>query len=226
MKKKATVATIIMALLVSALVLIVCFDFAQANPILNVTGVPRIEIVSPKPMLYYETTLTLSFYGNPVDWGTVEYSNIKYTIDGELRGAVDTPLVAAEVFSVNLTGLTDKQHTVEVTATVTVKSLTTLTGGVKATVLWAPSTFTSSGKLNFTTQAPTPAPTALAPTPTPTFAADPSGTPSASPSPTITLAPTEATSPSAPEFPTWAVLPLISAIVGGVLVFVRRRRAD
>jgi hypothetical protein len=183
MKKKATVATIIMALLVSAIVLTASFDFVQANPILNVSGVPRIEIVSPKSMLYYENSLTLSFYGNPVDWGTVEYSNIKYTIDGELRGAVDTPLAAAEVYSVNLTGLTDKQHTVEVTAIVTVKSLTTLTGGVKATVLWAPSTFTSSGKLNFTTQAPTPAPTELAPTPTPTFGATPSATPLVSPSP-------------------------------------------
>jgi hypothetical protein len=166
MNKKAPIAAVILALLFSAIVLTVSFELAQANPILNVSGVPRIEIVSPKPILYYEDSLTLSFYGNSVDWGTVEYSNIQYTVDGELRGAVDTPLAAAEVYSVNLTGLTDKQHTVEVTAIVTVKSLTTLTGGVKASVLWAPSTFTSSGKLNFTTQAPTPAPTELAPTPT------------------------------------------------------------
>jgi len=150
MNKNAATAVIISFLIVSVGVASLV-SLAEANPIRIVSGVPRIQLTSPQPMLYHENAVTLSFHGNNVDWGTVEYSKIKYWLDGELKGILDSTLEATEVFSVNLTGLKDGLHTMEVTATVTVKSLRELTGGGIATVLWAPSAETSSGKLNFTT---------------------------------------------------------------------------
>src|SRR5512136_2437887 len=102
MKKKTLMAAIIITLIVSALALTVSFELARANPIMNVSCVPRIELVSPKSMLYYENAVSLTFCGNPVDWGVVEYSNIKYFLDGELRGMVETPLAATEVYSASL----------------------------------------------------------------------------------------------------------------------------
>ncbi len=150
LKKKTLTLAILVVLLVSALAIAISVDLAQANPGLIVSGVPRVQLLSPQSTLYYENTITLSFYGNPIYWGTLEYSKFKYWLDGELKGTLDAALKATEAFSVDLTGVKDGQHTVEVTAIVTVKSLNELTGGVKASVLWAPSIETSSGKLNFT----------------------------------------------------------------------------
>ncbi len=150
LKKKTLTLAMLVVLLVSALAIAISVDLAQANPGLIVSGVPRVQLLSPQSTLYYENTITLSFYGNPIYWGTLEYSKFKYWLDGELKGTLDAALKATEAFSVDLTEVKDGQHTVEVTAIVTVKSLTELTGGVKASVLWAPSIETSSGKLNFT----------------------------------------------------------------------------
>ena len=80
-------------------------------------------------MLYHENTVNLSFFGKPVDWGTVDYSKITYWLDGEQKGTLDTALKANETYSVNLTGLKDGQHVIEVKATVTVKSLAIYYGG-------------------------------------------------------------------------------------------------
>ena len=149
MNKNAATAVIISFLIVSVGVASLV-SLAEANPIRIVSGVPRIQLTSPQPMLYHENAVTLSFHGNNVDWGTVEYSKIKYWLDGELKGTLDTALEPTETFSVDLTGLEDGKHIVEVTATVTVKSLTVFYGGITADVLWSPSTPTSSGQLNFT----------------------------------------------------------------------------
>ena len=149
MSKKTFMAAVIFFLIVSVAVTSL-FGLVQANPIMIVSGVPRISLLSPQTTLYKENAVTLSFRGNKVDWGTVEYSKIKYWLDGELKGSLSTVLNATETYSLNLIGLEDGQHVVEVTAIVTVKSLTIYYGGITADVLWAPSIETSSGKLNFT----------------------------------------------------------------------------
>ncbi len=100
--------------------------------------------------------MNLSFYGNNPGWGTLEYSELKYWLDGEIKGTLNTALKAGEVFSVDLTGLKDGEHTVEVTATVTVKSLTVYYGGITAQVGWGTASWTSSGQLNFTIDANAP----------------------------------------------------------------------
>ena len=86
----------------------------------------------------------------------LEYSELKYWLDGEIKGTLNTALKAGEIFSANLTGLKDGKHTVEVTATVTVKSLTVYYAGITAQVGWGTASWTSSGKLNFTTDANAP----------------------------------------------------------------------
>jgi len=149
MGKKTFIA---LAFLILTSVTLVFVEMANANPLWNVTDVPRIKLLSPQPGLYYENNVNLSFYGGPVSWGNVEYSSIKYWLDGELKGTVNTALAASEPFSVNLTGLPDGQHGLEVTATVTVKSLSVPT----ANVLWGPTAQTSSGILNFTTDTTAP----------------------------------------------------------------------
>jgi hypothetical protein len=149
MNKRALMAVIISFLLVSVPVTSLVSS-ANANPMIVVSGVPRISLLSPQPPLYKENEMTLSFSGNNVDWGTLEYSKFKYWLDGELKGPLDTALRATEVFSFGLTGLEDGKHTVEVTATVTVKSLTVFYGGITADVRWGNSAQTSSGVLNFT----------------------------------------------------------------------------
>ena len=150
-KKTIIAATLVFLILVSAMLVFV--EIAKANPMMIVSDVPRIKLLSPQLALYRESNVNLSFYGGPVSWGNVEYSSIKYWLDGELKGTLDTTLKASEVYSANLTGLTDGQHTMEVKAIVTVESLTT---SYAVQVLWGNSAQTSSGIINFTTDATAP----------------------------------------------------------------------
>ncbi len=156
LKKKTLTLAILVVLLVSALAMAISVDLANANPILIINSVPKITLLSPQSILYYENSVNLSFYGTNMGWGTLEYSELKYWLDGEIKGTLNTALKAGEVFSVNLTGLKDGKHTMEVTGLVTVKSLTVYYGKITAQVGWGTASWTSSGQLNFTTDANAP----------------------------------------------------------------------
>lgn len=161
MNKKAFMAAITSILIIS-LAIMSFGSLAQANPIWLISDVPRIKVLSPQPMLYFEDTVLLSFYGKEVSWGILEFSKFKFWLDGELKGRLDNALAETETYAMDLTALTDGQHTIEVTAIVTVKSLT-IYPNVVPSVLWAPSAETSSGKLNFTLDATAPNVSILSP---------------------------------------------------------------
>ena len=135
MEKSAVAVIIVFMLLFSASTMIFTISLAKANPIYIVSDIPRIKLLSPQIMLYYESTVNLSFFGKPVDWGTVDYSKITYWLDGEQKGSLMHTLKANETYSVNLTGLKDGHHTLEVKATVTVKSLRSLLGDGRTTAI-------------------------------------------------------------------------------------------
>jgi len=109
--------------------------------------VPRVFLLSPKEGLYSENSVTLAFCGQTVSWGIIEYSNVKYWLDGKVIGQLDSldARRESEAFTVDLTKVPDGRHSLEVTATISVVDLTIW----YIEVPWGKSIDVSSGKTTF-----------------------------------------------------------------------------
>jgi hypothetical protein len=212
-------------------------ELAGANPIAQISIIPTIIVISPQTKVYNVDSLNLSFCRQGVNWGTVEFSDIKCYLDGNIIARLDvlTGINAVDAYTLNLSKLAIGQHTVEVKGTVNVKSVNYAYGGYWE-ILWGSTAFVSSGKINFTISKLTPNPTnAQSPIPSPTTILTPTPTPTSTPSPTQTANPSPIQQPTLE--PTLAIsvepssgwilptaLALVVVLVASGLVIFRKRR--
>jgi hypothetical protein len=175
--------------------------------------------IYPANLLMLEIKFPTALNPNSNKFGSDGYYYITYSIDGQepvripeafihyqLSNGVLTPnnLTA----NLALPKLTDGVHTLTVNAR-------------EPYMISAYGYYSRQEMVTFTIKTPSPSPNPTqTPSPTPTLS--PSTTPTPTQSPTLT----PSTSPSVPEFPAWTLLPLAVATAVGVLVWVRRRRAD
>ncbi len=141
MKKSSLVALSIVAFIMTTSF---C-SCSRANPVGIVASTPRISVISPNEEVYGQNSVSLSFSGQAVTWLSVEYSNVKYWLDGNLRGQIDS-LEESKTFSTELSGLADGVHYIEVTAVV----IELQRAYPYVEVPWGPSLFITSEKMSFT----------------------------------------------------------------------------
>jgi hypothetical protein len=117
-------AAFIFTLLILAVAgtLMVNFGIADPMPAGPVTEPPEIYVLSPEVgKTYGDESIAFTFDGqevpyptSPPHWtGYYSFSQVRYWLDGATLGELDD---LSEPFSVVLTGLSDGQHSVEVTA--------------------------------------------------------------------------------------------------------------
>jgi hypothetical protein len=112
-KKKALSAAFITVLLFSALAGTRLVNFGEANP--YGYDRPGIYVTSPQNSWTYTTdSIDFNFHGY-YSWATVTYSDVQYYLDGSLLGQLNS---LSSPFSVTLTGLSEGNHQVRVTAVV------------------------------------------------------------------------------------------------------------
>jgi hypothetical protein len=213
-------------------------ELVKANPIAQISIIPTIIVISPQSKVYSQDRVNLSFCRQGVDWGTVEFSDIKCYLDGDIVGRLDvlTGINAVDAYTLNLSKLANGQHCVEVKGTVNVKSVNYAYGGYWE-ILWGSTAFVSSGKINFTISKPTPNPTnTQSTTPTPISSSTP--TPTCSPVSSLTETPSSLPTQQSTIEPTstliadsssvwipYSIVGLVAVIIFAVVVcFVRQKR--
>jgi hypothetical protein len=113
-KKKPFAAAFISVLLVSALAGTLLVDLGKADG--SAYYYPEIYVISPQNSRTYTTnSVDFTFHGDSFSWGTVTYSDVQYYLDGSLLGKLNG---LSSPFSVTLTGLSEGNHVVRVTAVV------------------------------------------------------------------------------------------------------------
>jgi hypothetical protein len=120
--KKAAALALVSTLLFSALAGTLIVNTAEANPYRPKEDPPPpvIHVLSPEPNATYTVnSVTLTFTVDKSSWGRLiavpAILPIQYLLDGEVQGQFSGDDVS-KPFSVVLTGLSDGQHCVEVTA--------------------------------------------------------------------------------------------------------------